>query len=300
MNAPTSLLDLLQPGAGTVIPGAFNAMTARMIESAGFPVVYLTGAGITNGHLGAPDLGLITATEMATQIAACRDAVHVPLIADGDTGFGNALNLVRTVHLYERAGANAIQLEDQVFPKRCGHFDGKGVVPLNEMLQKIHAAVDARRDAGFLVIARTDARAVEGFDAALERAARYREAGADVLFVEAPQTEDELRAIPRALPGPHLCNIVHGGKTPMLPQQTLAAMGFGGILYANAALQSAMLAMSRTLAHLKNVGSLEGAQDQLIGFAQRQAIVDFDLWTGLDRQYAQLAPTDAEAKAAKP
>lgn len=295
MSSSPSLLDFLQPGAGTVIPGAFNAMTARMIESAGFPVVYLTGAGITNGHLGAPDLGLITATEMATQIAACRDAVRVPLIADGDTGFGNALNLVRTVHLYERAGANAIQLEDQVFPKRCGHFDGKGVVPMHEMVQKIHAAVDARRDAGFLVIARTDARAVEGFDAALERAARYREAGADVLFVEAPHTEAELQAIPRALPGPHLCNIVHGGKTPMLAQQALAALGFGGILYANAALQSAMLAISRTLAHLKDVGSLEGAQDQLIGFAQRQEIVDFDHWTGLDRKYAQLAPQPAQA-----
>lgn len=281
-----SLKELLAAGSATVIPGAFNAMTARMIEGAGFPVVYLTGAGITNGHLGTPDLGLITSTEMAAQIANCRDAVSVPLIADGDTGFGNALNLVRTVRLYERAGANAIQLEDQVFPKRCGHFDGKGVVPVDEMVQKIHAAVDARRDDGFLVIARTDARAIEGFDAAIDRAMRYREAGADVLFVEAPQSEQELAAIPRALPGAHLCNIVHGGKTPMLAQDELARMGFGGILYANAVLQSAMLAISRTLNHLKDSGSLAGAEGQLIGFAERQQIVDFAGWTEMDRRYA--------------
>jgi 2-methylisocitrate lyase-like PEP mutase family enzyme len=282
----SQLRSLLQPGKATIIPGAFNAMTARMIESVGFPVVYLTGAGVTNGHLGAPDLGLITASEMATHIAACREAVALPIIADGDTGFGNALNLVRTVRLYERAGANAIQLEDQVFPKRCGHFDGKGVVPKKEMVQKVRAAVDARASDDFLIIARTDARAVEGFDAALERAAAYREAGADVLFVEAPQSEEEMRAIPKALPGPHLANIVHGGKTPMLPQTDLAAMGFGGVLYANAALQSAMLAITRTLHHLREAGSLHGAEEQLISFTERQKIVDFARWTQMDREYA--------------
>ena len=280
------LLDLLQPGAATLIPGAFDAMTARMVEAAGFPVVYLTGAGVTNALLGAPDLGLITATEMAAQIAACRAAVRIPIIADGDTGFGNALNLVRTVRLYERAGANAIQLEDQEFPKRCGHFEGKAVVPLAEMVQKVRAAVDSRRDEHFLVIARTDARAVEGMAAALERAAAYRAAGADVLFVEAPRSEEELRAIPKALPGPHLANIVHGGKTPMLPQAALAEMGYGGVLYANAALQSAMLAIGRTLQHLKEQGSLAGAESQLIGFKERQDVVDFDGWSALDRRYA--------------
>ncbi len=280
------LLDLLQPGAATLIPGAFDAMTARMVEAAGFPVVYLTGAGVTNALLGAPDLGLITATEMAAQIAACRAAVRIPIIADGDTGFGNALNLVRTVRLYERAGANAIQLEDQVFPKRCGHFEGKAVVPLAEMVQKVRAAVDSRRDEHFLVIARTDARAVEGLAAALERAAAYRAAGADVLFVEAPRSEEELRAIPKALPGPHVANIVHGGKTPMLPQAALAEMGYGGVLYANAALQSAMLAIGRTLQHLKEQGSLAGAESQLIGFKERQDVVDFDGWSALDRRYA--------------
>ena len=280
------LRTLLAPGAGLLLPGAGNALTARLVESAGFPAVYLTGAGISNWWLGAPDIGLTSAAEVAAHIAACREAVSIPIVADGDTGFGNAVNLVRTVKMFERAGAGAIQIEDQVYPKRCGHFEGKAVVPPGEFVQKIKAAVDARADADFLVIARTDARAVEGLDAALDRAAAYREAGADLLFVEAPANTAELREIPRRLPGPHLCNIVHGGKTPMLPRDELAAMGYAGILYANAALQAAMLAMQRTLLHLQQTGSLAGAEELLIGFAERQAAVDFDRWSALEQRYA--------------
>lgn len=289
MTAPTSptLRDLLAPGAGVLIPGAANALAAHFVQSSGFPIVYLTGAGIANSWLGAPDMGLTTATEVAAHISACREAVDIPIVADGDTGFGNALNLVRTVRLFERAGAGAIQLEDQVFPKRCGHFEGKAVIPVAEMVNKVKAAVDGRRRSDFLVIARTDARAVEGFDAAIERAAAYREAGADVLFVEAPASEEELSAIPQRLPGAHLCNIVHGGKTPMLPRETLAQMGFAGILYANAALQAAMLAMQKTLAHLARQGSLHGIEDSLIGFGERQAAVDFAHWSALERRYAE-------------
>jgi len=285
MSAVLSLREQLRHGAGIVIPGVANALTARFVEAAGFPIVYLTGAGVANSWLGAPDLGLTTATELAAHIAACREATALPIIADGDTGFGNALNLVRTVRLYERAGANAIQLEDQVFPKRCGHFEGKAVVPTAEMVQKVKASVDTRSSTEFLVIARTDARAVEGFEAALERAAAYREAGADVLFVEAPASEEELRAIPAQLAGPHLCNIVHGGKTPMLPRATLAAMGYAGILYANAALQAAMLATRRTLEHLHKEGSLHGIEATLMGFDDRQQAVDFERWSELDRRY---------------
>jgi 2-methylisocitrate lyase-like PEP mutase family enzyme len=281
-----TLRERLVRGAGIVIPGAANALAARFVESAGFAIVYLTGAGVANSWLGAPDLGLTTATEMAAHVAACREAVAIPIIADGDTGFGNALNLVRTVRLFERAGANAIQIEDQVFPKRCGHFEGKAVVPKVEMVQKVKAAVDARASPEFLVIARTDAGAVEGFAAALDRAAAYREAGADVLFVEAPASEDELRTITRQLPGPHLCNIVHGGKTPMLPRELLAGMGYAGILYANAALQAAMLATRRTLEHLQREGSLRGIEETLMGFDERQAAVDFTRWLELDRRYA--------------
>ena len=280
------LRTLLAPGAGLLLPGAGNALTARLVESAGFPAVYLTGAGISNWWLGAPDIGLTSAAEVAAHIAACREAVSIPIVADGDTGFGNAVNLVRTVNMFERAGAGAIQIEDQVYPKRCGHFEGKAVVPPGEFVQKIKAAVDTRSSSDFLVIARTDARAVEGLDAALDRAAAYREAGADLLFVEAPANTAELREIPRRLPGPHLCNIVHGGKTPMLPRDELAAMGYAGILYANAALQAAMLAMQRTLLHLQQTGSLAGAEELLIGFAERQAAVDFDRWSALEQRYA--------------
>ena len=279
------LRTLLQPGAGLLIPGAANALAARIIEAAGFPIVYLTGAGVANSYLGAPDMGLTSVTEMAAHVAAVRDAVQLPLIADGDTGFGNALNLVRTVQLYERAGANAIQLEDQVFPKRCGHFENKAVVTCGEMVQKIKAALDTRRSSDFLILARTDARAVEGFDAALERMAAYKEAGADLLFVEAPTSRLELQRITQAVPGRHIANVVHGGKTPMLPREDFAALGFAGVLYANAALQAAMLAMKRTLAHLQQAGSLAGAESDILGFEDRQAFVDQARWLAIEKRY---------------
>jgi 2-methylisocitrate lyase-like PEP mutase family enzyme len=194
------------------------------------------------------------------------------------------------VRLFERAGANAIQIEDQVFPKRCGHFEGKAVIAAAAMVQKIKAAVDARHDADLLIIARTDARAVEGLDAAIDRAAAYREAGADILFVEAPQSEGELDAIPARLPGPHLANIVFGGKTPGLPRERLAAMGFSGIVYANAALQAAVAGMSRVLRHLAATGSLAGVEDALASFAERQSLVDYDGFAALDRRYAEPSP----------
>ncbi len=279
------LRKILTAGAGQLIPGASNALAARIIEEAGFPIVYLTGAGLANSYLGGPDMGLTTASEVVWHLSAMRDAVEVPIIADGDTGFGNALNLYRTVRMYERAGANAIQLEDQVFPKRCGHFEGKAVVSKNEMVQKVKAAVDARRDRDFLILARTDARAMEGMDAALERMAAYSEAGADLLFVEAPQSVEELARIPREVPGTHICNIVFGGKTPMLPAEELGRLGYAGILYANAALQSAMLAMKSTMAHLKARGSLAGAEDQVMHFDDRQVIVDYARWTAMEERY---------------
>jgi 2-methylisocitrate lyase-like PEP mutase family enzyme len=281
------LRQTLIRGAGLLMPGAANALAARVIVASGFPAVYITGAGIANTALGVPDLGLVTLTELVEHVMAIRDSVEVPIVVDGDTGFGNALNLRRTVRLLERAGANAIQIEDQVFPKRCGHFDGKAVIGAAAMAQKIKAAVDARHDADFLIIARTDARAVEGFDAAIERATAYRAAGADILFVEAPQSVDELMAIPQRLPGPHIANIVFGGKTPNLPRAQLAAMGFAGIIYANAALQAAVAGMSRVLRHLAATGSLAGIEDGLASFAERQSLVDYDGFIALDRRYAE-------------
>jgi 2-methylisocitrate lyase-like PEP mutase family enzyme len=282
---PAQLRRHLSPGAGTIIPGAPDALTARIVEATGFPLVYVTGAGISNAYLGAPDLGLTTATEVAAHVAAIREAVAIPIIVDADTGFGNALNLQRTVRAFERAGANALQFEDQVFPKRCGHFENKAVVPVQEMVQKIRAATDARREADFMILARTDARAVEGLDAAVDRMNAYREAGADLLFIEAPRTEEELRRIPQEVPGIHIANIVFGGKTPMLPADTLGRMGFAGILYANAALQASMLAMKRTLTHLRGHGSLAGAEDQLVHFDERQVFVDYERWTEMEKRY---------------
>jgi len=288
-NLNRRLRNALAPGAGLLMPGAANALAARLIVASGFPAVYITGAGIANTALGVPDLGLVTLSELVDHVMAIRETVDVPLVVDGDTGFGNALNLRRTVRLLERAGANAIQIEDQVFPKRCGHFEGKAVIAASAMVQKIKAAVDARGDADFLVIARTDSRAVEGFEAAIARAAAYREAGADILFVEAPQSVDELAAIPARLPGPHIANIVFGGKTPNLPREQLAAMGFAGIIYANAAVQAAVAGMSRVLRHLAATGSLAGVEDGLASFAQRQSLVDYDGFIALDRRYAEPA-----------
>ena len=281
------LRQRLVRGAGVLLPGAANALAARLIAASGFEAVYVTGAGIANTALGVPDLGLVTLTELVDHVAAISDAVAVPLIVDADTGFGNALNLRRAVRLLERAGANAIQVEDQVFPKRCGHFEGKAVISAAAMVQKIRAAVDARRDPDLLIIARTDARAVEGLDAAIERAAAYHEAGADILFVEAPQSVAELEVIPARLPGPHLANIVFGGKTPALPAERLASMGFSGIVYANAALQAAVAGMSRVLRHLAATGSLAGVEDLLASFAERQSLVDYAGFAALDLRYAE-------------
>ncbi|MGE0797716.1 MAG: oxaloacetate decarboxylase [Lautropia sp.] len=278
------LRALLRPGGGVLIPGAANALAARIAQHAGFEVVMLTGAGLANTFLGVPDIGLTTHTEVNAHLEAMREAISIPIIVDGDSGFGNAVNTYRTVRAFERAGADAIQLEDQTFPKRCGHFSGKHVIPMAEMVHKIEAACDARRG-DMLILARTDAYALEGLDRALERARAYQEAGADLLFVEAPITQEELARIPRDVPGPHMCNMVYGGRTPLLSREHLAQMGYAGIIYANAALQASMLAMKQVLGHLHAQGSLEGAQDKLVSFAERQANVDFERYAGLERRY---------------
>jgi 2-methylisocitrate lyase-like PEP mutase family enzyme len=276
----------LQRGGGLLLPGAANALAARVIEQLGFEAFLVTGAGIANTYLGVPDVGLVTVTELADHVAAMRDAVAIPMIADIDTGFGNAVNVGRTVKLLERAGASALQLEDQTFPKRCGHFDGKDVIPAAEMVQKIKAAADARRDADLMILARTDARAVEGMQGALDRANAYREAGADLLFVEAPQSVDELALIPRDVPGIHVCNMVFGGKTPVLPREALAAMGYAGIIYANAALQASILAMQTVLGHIRRTGSTAGIEAAIAPFKERQRVVDFDRYKDLEQRYA--------------
>jgi 2-methylisocitrate lyase-like PEP mutase family enzyme len=276
---------LLVAGAGHIMPGAANALAARVIESAGYKVMMVSGAAVANTYLGVPDIGLVSVTELAGHVAAVRESVGIPILADGDTGFGNAINARRTVQLLERAGANAIMLEDQTYPKRCGHFEGKDVIPRDEMVSKLKAAVDARVDPDLMILARTDARAVEGFEAALDRARAYREAGADFLFVEAPLTKEELLAIPREVPGIHLCNMVIGGKTPLLTQKELAAGGYAVICYANAALQASTLAMQRVLTHLHAQGSIAGVEDQLMMFKERQALVNAEHYQQLEKRY---------------
>jgi 2-methylisocitrate lyase-like PEP mutase family enzyme len=281
-----SMRRQLVAGAGVLMPGAGNALAARIIEAAGHKVMLVSGAAVANNYLGMPDIGLVSVTELAGHVAAIREAVGIPLLADGDTGFGNAINVRRTVRLLERAGANAIMLEDQTTPKRCGHFEGKDVIARAEMVGKIKAAVDARLDPDLMILARTDARAVEGFEAALDRARAYQAAGADFLFVEAPLTREELLAIPREVPGIHLCNMVIGGKTPLLPREELAAAGYAVVCYANAALQAAMLAMQEAMRHLHEKGSIEGLESKLMMFAERQQVLDAQRYSDLEKRYA--------------
>jgi 2-methylisocitrate lyase-like PEP mutase family enzyme len=270
---------------GLLVPGAANALAARVIEDLGFEAVYLSGAGITNTFLGIPDLGFISLPEIAAHTSAVRDAVALPIIVDADTGFGNAVNVGHTVRVLERAGANAIQLEDQVSPKRCGHFTGKDVVRVGEMTGKIKAAVDARRSPDLLIIARTDARAVEGFEAAIARAEAFIAAGADVTFVEAPESVEEIREIPRRLAVPQLINLVVGGKTPVMDQTALSEMKFALVLYANAALQGAIAGMQRALGDLKAQGRLDEVAGVVASFQERQRLVQKPRFDALEKRY---------------
>src|SRR3982074_3796655 len=277
---------MLSPGAALLLPGVANALTARIVADQGFAAAYVTGAGIANTFLGVPDIGLVTVTEVAEHVAAIRAVFPGPLVVDADTGFGNPLNMVRTVELLERAGADALQIEDQVFPKRCGHFAGKQVIPAAEMVEKVKAAVDTRRDGDLLIIARTDAIAPEGYETAITRSGAYREAGADVTFVEAPTNIDQIADCPHLLPWLQLVNIVIGGRTPELPNEKLKELGYAGVIYANVALQSALLGMQAALGELKRKGHMGDATKLVIDFSARQRLVHQDEFDGLERKYA--------------
>ena len=277
----TVLRQKINERRGMLVAGAANALAARVVEEEGFEAVYLSGAGLTNTYYGMPDLGFITLTDLAQHTAAIRDAVALPIIVDADTGFGNELNVHHTVRTLERAGANAIQIEDQQMPKKCGHFNDKSVIPAAEAASKIKAAVDARSSDDFLIIARTDAIAVEGFDSALERAQRFIAAGADMTFVEAPGNIDQLRRIPQALSAPQLVNVVIGGKTPTLDAGAFGAMGFGLVLYANATLQGAVRGMTQALRQLKASGRLDEDSGLVATFAERQRLVRKDYFDAL-------------------
>jgi 2-methylisocitrate lyase-like PEP mutase family enzyme len=281
-----ALRDRVARRDGLIVPGAFNALSARIVADIGYEAVYLTGAGLTNMHFGLPDLAYMGLKDVVEHTACIRDAVEIPLIVDIDTGFGNALNVRHSVRSVERAGADAVQIEDQTFPKRCGHFSGKDVASTEEMVGKIKAAVDARQDENFQIIARTDARAVHGFDAAIERAQRFIEAGADILFVEATESIDEVRRLPPLLDRPQVINVVIGGRTPTLDGDELGALGFGIVLYANAALQGAMLGMQRSLGALKTNRRLDEDPTLVVPFEERQRLVDKAYFDRLSIKYA--------------
>lgn len=283
----TILRAKLEERRGLLVPGAANALAARVIEDLGFEAVYVSGAGVTNAFWGMPDLAFLSLTEIAQHTAAIRDAVNLPVLVDADTGFGNALNAGHAVRVLERAGADAIQIEDQTSPKQCGHFEKKSVISAEEMEGKVKAAVDARSGEAVLIIARTDALAVEGFQAAIERAERYIEAGADVTFVEAPVNVEEIRKIPERLRVPQVVNVVVGGKTPVLGQEELARMGYGLVLYANVALQGAIAGMQRALKQLQATGRMDPGSEAVASFAERQRLVKKPFFDALERKYSK-------------
>jgi 2-methylisocitrate lyase-like PEP mutase family enzyme len=266
-------------------PGVYDAYLARCVERAGFEAVYMTGAGVSHSRLGAPDLGLLSFTEMLEQAGRIADAVDLPLIADADTGYGNAMNAARTIRAYERAGVSACHIEDQQAPKRCGHFDEKRVVPLGEMTAKLKAALDARSDPDFIVIARTDARTVEGLDAAMERANAYAETGADVIFVESPLSEDELALIGRTVKAPLLANMVESGKTPVLPAERLEALGFSVVIHPGSIGRFIGMQLAEFLGQFREQRSTLSQMDKMLTFAEQNDIVNLSAYLERAKRY---------------
>ena len=280
------LRQRVEGGDVVVAPGAFDCLTARLVDAAGFPALYITGAGISISGLGAPDLGVMSFGEILDRVRRIADSVAIPLIADADTGYGGPLNVIRTVREFERAGVSAIQIEDQAWPKKCGHEPGRRLAPVEEMVGRIKAAVDARLDRDVMVIARTDARSQHGLEAAVERAALYAEAGADVLFVESPETEDELRRVAFTLPKPTLANMVEGGRTPIVPASRLAELGFRVVIYPNALTRTFARVGRDMLASLRQEGTTESWRDHMMTHGELWSLFDTESWTATERRFA--------------
>lgn len=270
-----------------ILPGAFDAMTARIIEETGFKAIYATGAGISNAQLGWADVGLTTLTEIAQVVSWMSEVTTVPIVVDADTGFGNAINMQRTVKVLEKSGAAALQIEDQVMPKKCGHFNGKEVISKDEMVGKIKAALDARTDDQLAIIARTDALGVLGFDEAIERANAYKEAGAHAIFVEAPTTYEQLSRITKEVSGiPHIINLVEGGKTPLVSRQEAQNLGFQIMLCANSALRGAIKGATDAMQILMRDESQENIHDVICTWEQRQELFKLKEIQQLEKQYS--------------
>jgi len=277
MRVRKRLRQLLEDSKILIAPGAHDALTARIIENVGFEAVYLTGYGQSASHLGQPDVGLLTMTEMLSRVNNMASAVSIPVICDADTGFGDVVNVVRTVREYEKAGAAAIQLEDQLSPKKCGHMTGRQVIPAEEMVLKIKAAVAAREDKDLVIIARTDARTIMGIEAAVERGKMYEEAGADVIFIESPESKEELAYIASSFKVPVLANMVEGGRTPLLTARELEELGFSLVIFPTASVYVTAAAVKKLMEELKREGTTKGFMDQMIPFEE------FDNLIGLPR-----------------
>lgn len=285
MRASTRLRALLRGGDVVVAPGVWDGLSARLVARAGFSAAYATGGGIARS-MGYPDLGLLSLSEIVSRLANIVEHAGVPVIADADTGYGNALNAQRAVREFERAGVAALHLEDQTFPKRCGHYDDKSVVPPVEMAQKLRAARDALTDADIVLVARTDALAVEGLDAAIERAHAYAAAGADVIFVEAPVSLEQIEAIARRVPQPKLINMFQGGKTPLVPVARLRELGYQIVIIPSDLQRAAIRAMDDVLAAVARDGSSAALADRMASFTEREAVVDTASYLARDARYA--------------
>jgi carboxyvinyl-carboxyphosphonate phosphorylmutase len=287
MRTSTRLRRMLAEPGLIVAPGAYDGFSARLIEAAGFSAVYMTGAGTAASHLGQPDLGLTTLTEMATHASHLAGCISLPLIADADTGYGNALNVVRTVREYEKAGVAGLHLEDQVAPKKCGHIAGKQIVSAAEFADKIRAAVEYRTDPDLVIIARTDARAVSGLDDAIERANLYREAGADVIFFEAPQSLAEIERVAREVKAPLLANMVQGGKTPAVTVSELERLGFKIVIFPGVCMRAAVPAIESALQRLKQTGTDWPEGGPVMGPMDIFRKVGFDWWHDVEQKFAR-------------
>jgi 2-methylisocitrate lyase-like PEP mutase family enzyme len=285
MRPSTRLRELLRAGDVVVAPGVWDGLSARLVARAGFPAAYATGGGIARS-MGYPDLGLLSLSEIASRLANIVEHAGVPVIADADTGYGNALNAQRAVGEFERAGVAALHLEDQTFPKRCGHYDDKSVVPAVEMAQKLRAARDAMTDSDIVLIARTDALAVEGFDAAVERAHAYAAAGADVIFIEAPVSMEQIEAIARRVSQPKLINMFQGGKTPLVPVARLKDLGYQIVIIPSDLQRAAIRAMDDVLAAITRDGSSAALAERMASFTEREAVVDTAGYLARDAKYA--------------
>jgi len=285
MPAQTRIHALLDRERTLIFPGVYDALGAKLVERAGFPLTFISGYSVAATQLGLPDFGYLTQTEMVATAKRVCASVKIPIIIDADTGYGNALNVIRTVNELIDAGAAGMFLEDQVWPKRCGHMKGKRVIPVEEHVQKIRAAVDARKNRDFFIVARTDARQVNGLEDAISRSLKYKEAGADALFIEAPRTVEELKAMAKALPAPLVANMLEGGVTPLLTKDELEKLGLQLIVCPLTALYASAKAMQDMFAMIKSRGTTRDALDRLLPFQQFHDIIDLDGYYKLDEKY---------------